>query len=131
MRATFRRLATAGAAAAIGALAATPAIAAPNSVPGALSQIIPRPAIDRIAARGAMTDDTPGNDWVAVQVFIERLDGNGWVSVVTGPRRAGNNSAVSDIPLRKCTDGRGYRAKTNVNYRNEIRDTIHSPAGRC
>lgn len=96
-----------------------------------LAQVIPRAAENRIAARGSIQDHTSGADWVAVQVFIQRSDPGGWVTVVTGPRHTGNDYATTYIPLRSCTNGRTYRAYVNYNYRNEIRDHEISPSVKC
>ncbi|MFC9970854.1 hypothetical protein ACFVH6_08120 [Spirillospora sp. NPDC127200] len=118
------------------ALAATPApdttresvVAAPYAVGAAMSIT---PASNRIAASGTIRDNTSGNDFVAVQTFIQRLDARGWVTVVTGARRTGVNTATSSIGWRSCTNGRVYRVKVNWNWNNTARSSLYTAARTC
>ncbi|MGI5170562.1 hypothetical protein ACQEU3_40055 [Spirillospora sp. CA-253888] len=85
-----------------------------------------------VAATGTITDHTSGNDAVAVQTFIQRLlDTGSWVTVATGPRRTGVNTATSAIGARSCINGATYRAQVNWNWNNIRRGTKYSAPNVC
>jgi hypothetical protein len=93
--------------------------------------IATNPARNLIAASGTIRDTTSGRDVVAVQTFIQRLDGRRWVTVVTGVRRVGVNTATSSIGTRSCTNGKTYRTKVNYNWNNIRRGSVYSPSRGC
>jgi len=124
MRKTCVRLGAAGLALA-GVTAALPATAAaqPFTHGGGIHADKGR---NVIRATGWIKDRTSGRDFVAVQTFIERHTGKGWVTVVKGARRTGNNFARSTIRFRTCTNGRLYRARVNYNWNNRPKYRFHS-----
>lgn len=85
------------------------------------SNVSVRTSGHRISGRAAIKDTTSGNDFVAVQVFLQRWVNGHWITVVKGTRKAGNNYAVSTTGTRTCTAGRYYRALANYNWTNKAR----------
>ncbi|MGH3382314.1 MAG: hypothetical protein ACRDP6_47060 [Actinoallomurus sp.] len=85
------------------------------------SNVSVRTSGHRISGRAAIKDTTSGNDFVAVQVSLQRWVNDHWITVVKGPRKTGNNYAVSTIGTRTCTAGRYYRAIANYNWTNRSR----------
>jgi hypothetical protein len=85
------------------------------------SNVSVRTSSHHITGRAAIKDTTSGNDYVAVQVFLQRWATDHWITVVKGPRKAGNNYEVSTISTRACTAGRYYRAVANYNWTNKSR----------
>ncbi|TDD60113.1 hypothetical protein E1293_45970 [Actinomadura darangshiensis] len=85
-----------------------------------------------VTAQGTITDNTSGNDSVAVQTYIQRLLSVGsWVTVATGPRVTGVNAATSTVSPQPCVNGASYRAMVNWNWNNLARGTSYSGSKVC
>ncbi|MFB4313899.1 hypothetical protein [Actinomadura sp. 21ATH] len=103
---------------------AAPANAAPAAEYTVGAGVATDSAANYVRAQGTITDHTSGNDSVAVQTFIQQLlDVGSWVTVATGPRVTGNNTAASAVSPRPCVNGKSYRAMVNTNWNGQQKTT--------